>query len=144
MPEGNVCASANPGNYAIGSPYNPDLAAGQAVELLLGGHWIPGHIALSSHSFDSVGGTISELRTHSEGAYQLPYTNVEDTVTEASEESFPASDAPAWNESPNQVPEEQLNIANGYYFIADSDNTICGLCVGMLMRLRDTANFLAS
>lgn len=143
MIDGKLCASANPGKYAVGSPYNPDLTIGQAVELLLGEHWIPGHITSSDHNFNSSASTVSELRTHSVGAYQLP-SNAKDTVTEASEESFPASDPPAWSAAPDQSPEETTSIANGYYFVADSDNTICGLCIGMHMRIKDTSNFLTS
>ena len=143
MIDGKLCASANPGKYAVGSPYNSDLTPGQTIELLLGGQWISGQIAVSDHNFNSSGSTVSELRTHSVGAYQLP-NNVEDTVTEASEESFPASDPPAWSAAPDQSPADTTNIANGYYFVADSDNTICGLCIGMHMRIKDTSNFLTS
>ncbi len=137
MIDGKLCASANAGNYAVGSPYNPDLTVGQVVELFLGGYWIPGRITSSDYSFDASSSTVTSTRTQSIGAYQLPSDDVEDTVTEASEESFPASDSPAWTADTDRS-EDTINIGNGYYFVADADSSICGLCIGMHIRIKDT------
>ena len=138
MADGKLCASANSGSYAISSPYNPDLATGQAVELLLGAHWLPGHIASSQYHFDSASNTVTSVRIQSIGAYALPEDTGEDTVTEASEESFPASDPPAWTATSDPLSERPIDIVNGYYFIADADGSICGLCIGMHIRTKDT------
>jgi len=59
-------------------------------------------------------------------------------VTETSEESFPASDPPAWATNHKQTPLASGSpyIVNSYYFIADADSSICGLCTGMQIRTR--------
>jgi hypothetical protein len=72
------------------------------------------------------------------GAYKQSYTSEDDTVIEASEESFPASDSPAWSSRVGQVasPSTGVNTTAGYYFLADDDQSICGICVGMQIRIR--------
>ena len=129
MVEGTLYASTNPGCYIIGSKGGQDIFAGQSVEILLGGHWIPGHIAYRIYGIDSSDETTSQNR----GAYHIANYAVSDTVTEASKESFPASDPPGWIGQPQHT-DDSIATVNGYYFIADMDNTICGLCVGMQVR----------
>jgi hypothetical protein len=55
MSEGRLYASTNSGSYAIGNVDGPDIKAGQAVDILLGGHWIAGHIAYGSGGLDPSG-----------------------------------------------------------------------------------------
>ncbi len=131
MVEGILYASANPGCYVIDSKNSYDISAGQPVEILLGGHWIPGHIAYHIRGINSS----DELDSESKGAYHLTNYDSSDEVTEASKESFPASDPPEWI-GQRQPSHNGSLIVPGYYFIADSDNTVCGLCVGMHVRTR--------
>ena len=60
-------------DYAIGGPDGPQITEGKSLTIQLGGYWIAGHIER--------GGSIASIE--------------EDTVEEASEESFPASDPPS-------------------------------------------------
>lgn len=129
MVEGILYASTNPGCYAIGSKDNHVISAGQAIEILLGGHWIPGHIAYRIRGIDSS----DEGDSQNRGSYHIANYDANDEVTEASEESFPASDPPEWIGQPQHT-DDGINIVNGYYFIADMDNSICGLCIGMQVR----------
>lgn len=129
MVEGLLYASANPGCYGIDGKDSHDISAGQPVEILLGGHWIPGRIAYRIRGIDSSDETNPENR----GAYHIANYDSSDEVIEASKESFPASDPPEWIGQPEHSHTGSM-VVNGYYFIADSDNTICGLCVGMQVR----------
>jgi hypothetical protein len=52
-------------------------------------------------------------------------------VTLASEESFPASDPPALD-----ADKPIARVVGGYYFRADADSSVCGLCVGMHIRIQ--------
>ena len=140
MIEGRLYASTNPGNYAIGSPYNPDLTEGQAVELLLGGHWISGSIAYSDRGSVSSTDTFTNTMPQDIGAYHIASddgANGDDIVIEASEESFPASDPPSCTGTSVGTSQPTSNVVNGYYFIAESDHSVCGLCIGMQIRVHN-------
>ncbi|GCE22819.1 hypothetical protein [Dictyobacter kobayashii] len=130
MSEGTLFASTNPGRYAIGSALGPDLVDGQALEVFLGSHWIAGRIRHSRNATEA-----SSLGEQQIGTYNTA-TGEEDTVTEASEESFPASDSPAWAGIPDQFSRAQnaANATNGFFFVATEDGSVCGLCVGMKVR----------
>lgn len=131
MSEEKLFASKLSGAYAVGTHAGPDLVNGQALEVLLGGHWITGRVHYSNETAEA-GGTDSQRA----GTYPQSSTMEEDTVDEASEESFPASDSPAWA-SADQSDQSSLagkHTTAGYYFVADEDHSICGLCVGMQIR----------
>ncbi|GHO83553.1 hypothetical protein [Dictyobacter formicarum] len=134
MSEGILFASTNPGCYALGSAIGPDVVSGQALEILLGGHWVAGRVR---HSRNPI--AVPDLGTQHVGTYNTA-AEVADTVTEASEESFPASDAPAWagildpfSRAQNAV---KAKAANGLFFVSDEDGSVCGLCVGMKVRTK--------
>jgi len=136
--EGTLFASNTTGCYAIGSPDNPPVTRGQAVEVFLGGHWISGHIGYSRDYLKSPVAATSQ--TQNIGEYAVSGNNTKDIVTETSEESFPASDPPSWATNHRQTATDPTSsyIVNSYYFIADADSSICGLCIGMQIRTRPT------
>ncbi len=133
MIEGLLYANATPGGYAIGKPDGSNLARGQAIELFLAGSWIAGHVAYSNGYVDPSQASSGTEQPQTIGAYHNADDKVDDPVTEASEELFPASDPPAWSHSHQGTD----HIMNGLYFAADADESICGLCIGMRVRSKD-------
>jgi hypothetical protein len=128
MTEGKLYANTNYSNYMLGSVDGPDITEGLAVEVLLGGQWIPGQIGYS-HAETPEGA--AQRVAQPVGSYQIPDEDVPDNVTIASEESFPASDPPALDED-----EPIARVVGGYYFKADADGSVCGLCVGMQIKIQ--------
>jgi hypothetical protein len=101
--------------YTLDGPDGPQITEGKPLEIQLGGHWIAGHI-------ERVGSQVAQP------------AGIDD-VTEASEESFPASDAPSW--SPGTISRDAPSMYRAAYrFVADADNTVCGLHPGMRVRMR--------
>ena len=90
MFKGKLFASKLPNSYAIGTPNGPDLVDGQALDVLLGGHWIAGRIRYSDDTLHVV-----DIDGQHVGAYKQNHVDGDDTVVEASEESFqPATHQP--------------------------------------------------
>ncbi|GCF08727.1 hypothetical protein [Dictyobacter arantiisoli] len=130
MSEVQLFASSTPGRYAIGTPYGPDVVNGQALTLLVGGHWISGRIRYQNQQPGA-----TKQGEPIPGTYALAQMDDTDTVMEASEESFPASDSPAWAGSTQAGQSASAGqVASGYYFVADMDGSVCGLCAGMRVR----------
>lgn len=134
--EGTLFASTITDSYAIGSPDSPPLTRGQAIEVFLGGHWIPGHIGFSRDYLKPP--MADTAQPQNIGEYAVAEDSTHDIVTETSEDSFPASDPPAWatNHRRTVAAATSSHIVNSYYFIADADSSICGLCTGMQVRTR--------
>lgn len=93
MIEGKLYAAASPGSYAIGRPNGLNITSGQALEVLLGGQRIAGHIEDGSNVQNTLPDEMGKnAMPQNVGSYAIADDDDEDTVTEASEESFPASD----------------------------------------------------
>ncbi len=104
--------------YTLDGPDGQQLTDGKVLDILLGGYWISGRIRQGSRKVAQLAGID------------------EDTVEEASEESFPASDPPAWSKTTRKKAAPFVpDVDTTYYFIADTDNNVCGLCAGMRVRM---------
>ncbi len=134
MAEGFLAEGTTPGSYALNDLSGIDLVRGQAIKLFLGGEWIAGHVAYSSGYVDPTRGADGNVFLQSRGMYAIADDEPENSVTEASEESFPASDPPAWSAAVNTA-NQRAHLLNGPYFVADVDGSICGLCTGMKVRV---------
>jgi len=134
MTEGTLYAGTTSGSYAIDRANGPSITSGEAIEIMLGGQWIAGHIEGSNDQGGQDDESSASTTPQNVGMYSI--TNDDDadgdTVTEASEESFPASDPPAWTVVHKTTP---ARTVNGYYFVADADGGVCGLCTGMHVRI---------
>lgn len=129
--EGNVYISSISDAYAIGSPTGPVLTADQPVELLLGNNWITGKIVYNKDNKKISAGE----QTSSINVPHTPESKSNDSVTEASEESFPASDPPAWTTARDKITEVPSTTRTVQAsFQADSDSHIYDLHEGMYIR----------
>jgi hypothetical protein len=129
--EGTLYASSISDGFALGSPEGPVLIAGQVIELLVDDDWVAGQI-VNKNSVDNR--SAAKLKASpSTASHDATSDRANDSVTEASEESFPASDAPAWTSRRDDAAEldGSERLSGGYYFKASEDSRVYELRKGM-------------
>jgi Domain of unknown function (DUF5348) len=128
--------SSNRGRYALDDPeHGHDLTSSEPIAILLGGQWIEGHIEHSGHYSGPGCYHIADSGRKDSQRPDTPKTQeeCERTVTPrvraAIQEGMSLADA--MSATTGQV----VDLFCGYYFIADLDGAVCGLCTGMQVRL---------
>jgi len=138
--EGTLYASSISDGFALGSPEGPVLIAGQVIELLVEDDWVAGQIV----NQDGVDNKSADKLKSSTSAASKDETGdrANDSVTEASEESFPASDPPAWTTAREDATEQDGSerISGGYYFKASADSRVYELREGMHVRTSELSS----
>jgi hypothetical protein len=138
--EGTLFASSISDGFAIGSPEGPVLIAGQVVELLVDDEWIAGQI-VNKNSVDNKADKKIES-TPSVSSPNRTSDRATDSVTEASEESFPASDPPAWTDRREDAAEldSSAKLSGGYNFQASANGKVYELREGMQVRTSELSS----
>lgn len=128
--------SSNRGRYALDdSEHGHDLTTGETIAILLDGRWTLGHIEHSG-AYDGRGcyhiadrGRKESQRPERPKTQEDFEREVRPRIREAMRQGMSLADA--MSQATGQV----VDLFCGYYFIADGDGAVCGLCTGMQVRL---------